>query len=74
MILCSLVAHASIFNTPRQAFFGLNQRVKLFCVIRKFLPVFLETFYLIRFCLSIQILTLEIQSFKPLRDTYECNN
>ena len=37
MILCLAIAHASIFNTSRQVFFSLNQRVKLFLyVIFKF--------------------------------------
>ena len=67
MILCSGAEHASIFNTPGQAFFRLNQRVKLFCVIHNFSPAnILATFYLILLHLSIQILTLEIHSFKPL--------
>ena len=38
MIVCFAAAHASIFNTPHKALFWLNQRVKLFYVIRKFLP------------------------------------
>ena len=37
MILCLVVAHASIFITPRQAIFCFIQRVNLFCVIGKFL-------------------------------------
>ena len=36
--------------------------------------MFLATFHLIRLYLSIQILVLEINSFKPLRYTCECNN
>ena len=38
MILCLATTHAPIFNKQCQAIFWLNQRVKLFCVIRKFLP------------------------------------
>ena len=38
MILCLAATHASIYNTPRQAFSWLNQRLKVFCFIRKFLP------------------------------------
>ena len=36
MILCLTGAHTSIFNTPRQVFFKLNERVKFLCVIRRF--------------------------------------
>ena len=75
MNLCLTTAHAFIFNTTRQAFFRLNQRMKLFCLIRKFYEqTFLVAFYLIILRLSIEILTLEIQSFKRLRCTYEGNN
>ena len=64
MILCLAAAHASIFNTPRQAFFRLNQRVKLFCSFVNFYQLtFLATFYLFLLHLSVQILTLEIHSF-----------
>ena len=37
--MCLAITHTSIFNTPRQAFFWWNQRVRLFCVIGTFLPV-----------------------------------
>ena len=75
MNLCLATAHASIFNILRQAFFRLNQRMKLFCLVRMFYEqTFLVAFYLIILRLSIEILTLEIQSFKRLRYTYEDNN
>ena len=59
MILFLAAEYTSIFNILRKACFSLNQRVKLFCVIRKFLPANVwATFYLILLHLSIQILTL----------------
>ena len=36
MILFLAAEYTSIFNILRKACFSLNQRVKLFCVIRKF--------------------------------------
>ena len=37
MILCLTAAHASIFNTPRQAFFLIKSERKILC-LRMFLP------------------------------------
>ena len=64
MILCLAAAHASVFNTPRQAFFWLNHHVKIFFVIRKLLTS--KHFYVILLHLSIQFLTSEIPSFKTI--------
>ena len=67
---------AFLFNTPRQTFFSIKSACDVFFVsfIRFYQQTFLATFYLILLRLSMQILTLEIQSFKRLRYTYECNN
>ena len=57
--------HVSIFSISRQAFFLLNQHVKLFFVssVSFYQQTFLKSFYLILLHLSIQILTLEIHDF-----------
>ena len=72
-----MAADASIFITPHTAsdLFLLNQRVNLFLsFVNFYLQTFWATFYLILLHLSTQILTFEIDSFKPLRYNYECNN
>ena len=75
MILCLAATDAPIFSTPRKAFYWLNQRPKIFCAIRNFLPAnILETFSLILLHLLIQVLTLEIRRFKPLQYTCKCKN
>ena len=59
--------HVSIFSISCQAFFLLNQHVKLFFVssVSFYQQTFLKSFYLILLHLSIQILTLEIHDFTP---------
>ena len=76
MILYLATAQASIFNTPRQAFFFIKSAHEaFFCVIPKFFQqTFLATFYLIFLHLSIQTLALEIHNFKPIRYTYLRHN
>ena len=61
-----LSSRARIFNTPRQVFFWLSAREAFFV---SFVGFYQQTFSvcLILVHLSIQILTLEIHSFKPLR-------
>ena len=61
-----LSSRARIFSTPRQVFFWLSAREAFFV---SFVSFYQQTFSvcLILVHLSIQILTLEIHSFKPLR-------
>ena len=58
MILCLTAAHTSIFNTPRKEFFWINlMREAFFVSFASFYQkIFLRTFYLILFHLSMQFL------------------
>ena len=72
MIVCLAAAQTFIFNTPCQAVISLNQRLNVFCVIRKFLPANIFGNFLFDFLSFINM--LEIHSLKPLRYICECNN
>ena len=76
MILCLPAAHHFVFNTPRQAFFKIKSAHEALFVsfVNFYQQTFLATLYLVLLHLSIQSLTLEIHSFKPLRYSCECNN
>ena len=68
MILYLVATYTSIFNTLHTAsgLFLLNQCMKLFGVIRKFLAAnIFRNFLLILLHLSIQVLTSDIRNFEP---------
>ena len=70
MILRLAALHASTFNIPRQAFFWLNQRVKLFYINRKFLTANIFDNLLFDFRLFINTNFNEIHSWNLLKQTY----
>ena len=75
MSLRLAAAHASIFNTTRQAFLIKSMREAFFVsFVNLYQQTFLAIFYLILVHLSMQTLTLEIHNFKPIQYTCKLNN
>ena len=75
MILPLAAAHASIFNTLRQAFFDQIRALYFFVSLVSFYHKQFWQFstFSILFHLLTQILTLDIHGFNPLRYTCEFN-